>query len=219
MIQAVSRKLFFRTRRKTTLLDEKKKLSFPLIRATLFPKTRLFSLVESIAAEPKLVGCPNIKKVSHSLDGAFFHLSSLNLSLSANLKQVDIARFNLCFLNLRYSCALLVVYISDFLLPSHLLCWPVFLLLVLSYSATIAFWVFWSSSGAPDWPVFFLQVCIVNCTLLHYIYHLCCILGNLSFHWFVPKLCIMLSEYCCWLHLWLDRVRGGFSLIYLMGCI
>lgn len=46
------------------------------------------------------VGCPNIKKVVIPQLARCFHLSSLNLSLSANLREVDIACFNLCFLNL-----------------------------------------------------------------------------------------------------------------------
>ncbi|OIV96427.1 hypothetical protein TanjilG_09854 [Lupinus angustifolius] len=43
------------------------------------------------------VGCPNIRKVAipHC-----FHLLFLNLSLSANLKEVDVTCLNLCFLNL-----------------------------------------------------------------------------------------------------------------------
>lgn len=48
------------------------------------------------------VGCPNIKKVAISPTAQCAYLSSLNLSLSANLKEVDVACFNLCFLNLRY---------------------------------------------------------------------------------------------------------------------
>ena len=47
------------------------------------------------------VGCPNIRKVFIPPAARCFHLSSLNLSLSANLKEVDLACFNLCFLNLR----------------------------------------------------------------------------------------------------------------------
>lgn len=47
------------------------------------------------------VGCPNIRKVIIPPAAHCFHLSSLNLSLSANLKEVDLASFNLCFLNLR----------------------------------------------------------------------------------------------------------------------
>jgi hypothetical protein len=46
------------------------------------------------------VGCPNIKKVVIPKMARCFHLTSLNLSLSSNLKEVDIACFNLCFLNL-----------------------------------------------------------------------------------------------------------------------
>ncbi|CAL0319094.1 unnamed protein product [Lupinus luteus] len=43
------------------------------------------------------VGCPNIKKV---VIPHCFHLLFLNLSLSANLKEVDVTCLNLCFLNL-----------------------------------------------------------------------------------------------------------------------
>ncbi|KAI3786966.1 hypothetical protein L1987_41081 [Smallanthus sonchifolius] len=46
------------------------------------------------------VGCPNIKKVLIPSVARFSNLSSLNISLSANLKEVDVACFNLCFLNL-----------------------------------------------------------------------------------------------------------------------
>ncbi|CAN6682461.1 unnamed protein product [Malus baccata var. baccata] len=46
------------------------------------------------------VGCPNIRKVVIPQAARCFHMSSLNLSLSANLKDVDVACFNLCFLNL-----------------------------------------------------------------------------------------------------------------------
>ncbi|CAI9298040.1 unnamed protein product [Lactuca saligna] len=46
------------------------------------------------------VGCPNVKKVLIPSVARFTHLSSLNISLSANLKEVDVACFNLCFLNL-----------------------------------------------------------------------------------------------------------------------
>uniref|UniRef100_A0A5B6YK04 Putative F-box/LRR-repeat protein 15 n=1 Tax=Davidia involucrata TaxID=16924 RepID=A0A5B6YK04_DAVIN len=52
------------------------------------------------------VGCPNIKKVLIPPVARCFHLSSLNLSLSANLKEVDVACFNLCFLNLSNCCSL-----------------------------------------------------------------------------------------------------------------
>ncbi|XP_076926226.1 F-box/LRR-repeat protein 15-like [Bidens hawaiensis] len=46
------------------------------------------------------VGCPNIKKVIISSVARFSNLSSLNMSLSAYLKEVDVACSNLCFLNL-----------------------------------------------------------------------------------------------------------------------
>lgn len=48
------------------------------------------------------VGCPNIKRVNIPSIAQCIHLSSLNLSLSVNLKEVDVACSNLCFLNLRY---------------------------------------------------------------------------------------------------------------------
>ena len=48
------------------------------------------------------VCCPNIKKVVIPPTARCFHLSSLNLSLSSNLKEVDISCCNLLFLNLRY---------------------------------------------------------------------------------------------------------------------
>ncbi|KAL0311817.1 UNVERIFIED_CONTAM: F-box/LRR-repeat protein 15 [Sesamum radiatum] len=46
------------------------------------------------------VGCPNIKKVVIPPTARCFHLTSLNLSLSSNLKEVDISCCNLFFLNL-----------------------------------------------------------------------------------------------------------------------
>ncbi|CAN4076698.1 unnamed protein product [Withania somnifera] len=51
------------------------------------------------------VGCSNIKKVVIPIAQGFL-LSSLNLSLSANLKEVDIACYNLCILNLSNCCSL-----------------------------------------------------------------------------------------------------------------
>ncbi|KAF8388734.1 hypothetical protein HHK36_025414 [Tetracentron sinense] len=48
------------------------------------------------------VGCPNIKRVVIQPVARCFQLSSLNLSLSANLKEVDVACISLSFLNLRY---------------------------------------------------------------------------------------------------------------------
>lgn len=55
------------------------------------------------------VGCPNVKKVLIPSVARFTHLSSLNISLSANLKEVDVACCNLCFLNLRYDFLLSLV--------------------------------------------------------------------------------------------------------------
>ncbi|KAJ6924277.1 hypothetical protein NC652_017533 [Populus alba x Populus x berolinensis] len=52
------------------------------------------------------VGCPNIRKVVIPPVALCLHLSSLNLSLSANLKEVDVVCFNLCFLNLSNCCSL-----------------------------------------------------------------------------------------------------------------
>ncbi|CAK7352790.1 unnamed protein product [Dovyalis caffra] len=52
------------------------------------------------------VGCPNIRKVVIPPVARCLHLSSLNLSLSANLKEVDVVCFNLCFLNLSNCCSL-----------------------------------------------------------------------------------------------------------------
>ncbi|KAK6140711.1 hypothetical protein DH2020_025542 [Rehmannia glutinosa] len=46
------------------------------------------------------VGCPNIKKVVIPPTARCVHISSLNLSLSSNLKEVDISCCNLIFLNL-----------------------------------------------------------------------------------------------------------------------
>ncbi|XVF89020.1 hypothetical protein PTKIN_Ptkin19aG0097800 [Pterospermum kingtungense] len=55
------------------------------------------------------VGCPNIRKVLIPPAARCFHLSSLNLSLSVNLKEVDLACFNLSFLNLSNCCSLEVL--------------------------------------------------------------------------------------------------------------
>ncbi|BFG18060.1 hypothetical protein CerSpe_043340 [Prunus speciosa] len=55
------------------------------------------------------VGCPNIRKVLIPPAARCLHLSSLNLSLSANLKDVDVSCFNLCFLNLSNCCSLEVL--------------------------------------------------------------------------------------------------------------
>ncbi|KAJ6818102.1 F-box/LRR-repeat protein 15-like isoform X1 [Iris pallida] len=46
------------------------------------------------------IGCPNIKKVAIPSSSPCFHLSKLNLNLSTNLKEVDLACVNLSSLNL-----------------------------------------------------------------------------------------------------------------------
>lgn len=48
------------------------------------------------------VGCPNIRKVLIPPAARFYHLSTLNLSLSVNLKEVDLSCSNLVLLNLRF---------------------------------------------------------------------------------------------------------------------
>lgn len=48
------------------------------------------------------VGCQNIRKVFIPSTAHCSHLLSLNLSLSAHLKEVDVACLNLSWLNLRY---------------------------------------------------------------------------------------------------------------------
>ncbi|XP_057832760.2 F-box/LRR-repeat protein 15 isoform X2 [Cryptomeria japonica] len=55
------------------------------------------------------VGCPNIKKVTIPASACCLHLSSLNLSLSANLKEVALGCCNLISLNLSNCLALEVL--------------------------------------------------------------------------------------------------------------
>ncbi|CAN8229593.1 unnamed protein product [Cochlearia groenlandica] len=55
------------------------------------------------------VGCPNIRKVLIPSTARFYHLLSLNLSLSVNLKEVDLACSNLVLLNLSNCCSLEVL--------------------------------------------------------------------------------------------------------------
>ncbi|XP_030538418.1 F-box/LRR-repeat protein 15 [Rhodamnia argentea] len=52
------------------------------------------------------VGCQNIRKVFIPLLARCYNLSSLNLSLSNNLKEVDVACSNLCLLTLSNCCSL-----------------------------------------------------------------------------------------------------------------
>lgn len=67
-----------------------------------------FDEIEEPIAQPNrllqnlnCVGCQNIRKVLIPPAARCFHLSSLNLSLSSNLKEVDVSCYNLCVLNLR----------------------------------------------------------------------------------------------------------------------
>lgn len=62
------------------------------------------------------VGCPNIRKVLIPPQARCFHLSSLNLSLSANLKEVDVDCITLCFLNLRYVFTFFLIYLIIYML-------------------------------------------------------------------------------------------------------
>ncbi|KAG7545257.1 F-box domain [Arabidopsis suecica] len=55
------------------------------------------------------VGCPNIRKVLIPPAARFYHLSTLNLSLSVNLKEVDLSCSNLVLLNLSNCCSLEVL--------------------------------------------------------------------------------------------------------------
>ncbi|KAK6927218.1 F-box domain [Dillenia turbinata] len=59
------------------------------------------------------VGCPNIKKVFIPPTACCIHLSSLNLSLSTNLKEVDVSCCNLCILNLSNCCSLEILKLKS----------------------------------------------------------------------------------------------------------
>ncbi|CAN6478332.1 unnamed protein product [Victoria cruziana] len=67
------------------------------------------------------VGCPNIKKVVLPSSACCIHLSSLNLSLSANLKEVNLSCCNLSFLNLSNCCSLEILVLDCPRLTSLLL--------------------------------------------------------------------------------------------------
>ncbi|KAK9741586.1 hypothetical protein RND81_03G115400 [Saponaria officinalis] len=60
----------------------------------------LIELPHRLLQNLNCVGCPNIKRVFIPSTAHCMYLSSLNLSLSVNLKEVDIACSNLYFLNL-----------------------------------------------------------------------------------------------------------------------
>ncbi|KAH1056879.1 hypothetical protein J1N35_034944 [Gossypium stocksii] len=55
------------------------------------------------------VGCPNTREVLIPPAARCFHMSSLNLSLSTNLKEVNLVCFSLSFLNLSNCCSLEVL--------------------------------------------------------------------------------------------------------------
>lgn len=67
---------------------------------------QLFQQPDRSLQSLNFVGCPNIKKVVIPFIAGCHHLSMLNLSLSANLKEVDLNCPNLTFLNLRYFISL-----------------------------------------------------------------------------------------------------------------
>ncbi|KAE8671375.1 F-box/LRR-repeat protein 15 [Hibiscus syriacus] len=71
--------------------------------SSMFSLENLNELIEQpnrLLQNLNCVGCPNIRKVLIPPAARCFHLSSLNLSLSANLKEVDLACYSLSFLNL-----------------------------------------------------------------------------------------------------------------------
>ncbi|KAK1549986.1 hypothetical protein Q3G72_011881 [Acer saccharum] len=70
------------------------------------------TLCQSAIEELLAYCCQNIRKVLIPPQARCFHLSSLNLSLSANLKEVDVACFNLCFLNLSNCCSLEILKLA-----------------------------------------------------------------------------------------------------------
>ncbi|XP_044479549.1 F-box/LRR-repeat protein 15-like isoform X1 [Mangifera indica] len=86
-----------------------------LVESTVYSSYRMFShknvydsmeFPERLLQNLNCVGCPNIRKVLIPSQAHCFHLLSLNLSLSANLKEVDVACFSLCILNLSNCCLL-----------------------------------------------------------------------------------------------------------------
>lgn len=88
--------------------------SFPmekLASSSMLPQEEGDRLLQSL----NCVGCPNIKKVTIPPTARCVHLSLLNLSLSSNLKEVDLSCCNLFILNLRY-CYLLLYHIAILLL-------------------------------------------------------------------------------------------------------
>lgn len=87
---------------------------------------QLFQQPDCSLQSLSFVGCPNIKKV---FIAGCHHLSMLNLSLSGNLKEVELSCPNLTILNLRYFVSLdhLFVYGQ----------WPVYFIFFVCYN----FWL------------------------------------------------------------------------------
>lgn len=83
-------------------IDRLRELSSIHVPSNKSPPSEDDTPVERLLQNLNCVGCLNIKKVVIPLAACFSHLTSLNLSLSANLKEVVVACSNLCFLNLRY---------------------------------------------------------------------------------------------------------------------
>lgn len=76
-------------------------ISIPLGQATLDDIEEPVAQPNRLLQNLNCVGCHNIRKVLIPPAAPYFHLSSLNLSVSSNLKEVDVSCQNLSFLNLR----------------------------------------------------------------------------------------------------------------------
>lgn len=109
------------------------------------------------------VGCSNIRKVFIPPAARCVHLSSLNLSLSANLKEVDLACFNLCFLNLRYHFFFLdmVKFVCDHTdVLSVLMYIYIYFLFLILFSNCCSLEIL--KLECPRLTSLFLQVCILH---------------------------------------------------------
>ncbi|CAK9317590.1 unnamed protein product [Citrullus colocynthis] len=84
-------------------------IPIPLGQATLDEIEEPVAQPNRLLQNLNCVGCQNIRKVLIPPAARCFHLSSLNLSLSSNLKEVDVSCYNLCFLNLSNCCSLEVL--------------------------------------------------------------------------------------------------------------
>ncbi|ONK65363.1 uncharacterized protein A4U43_C07F36340 [Asparagus officinalis] len=79
---------------------------YPSNLVSLRSEDECFRKTEHLLETLNCIGCPNIKKFTVTSSACCFHLSKLNLNLSANLKEVDLACFNLNSLNLSHCCSL-----------------------------------------------------------------------------------------------------------------